>query len=262
MIIDFHTHMFPHILAERALLKLSVDNRIEPYTDGTYEGLYASQKEAGIDCTVVLPIVTKPSQFRTVNGFASNYLEGEVISFGSMHPASPDWRDELKELKAMGFKGVKLHPDYQELYFNDIRCKRAAAYASELGLIITVHAGVDPKCPEDIHCTPQMAAELIGDVRPEKLVLAHLGGNQQWDDVERYLVGKEVYFDTGVIFDYMEREQFLRIVRAHGSDKILFASDSPWADQKRFVDVMKTLPLTEEERENMLWKNAGKLLGI
>lgn len=177
MIIDFHTHMFPHILAERALLKLSVDNRIEPYTDGTYEGLYASQKEAGIDCTVVLPIVTKPSQFRTVNGFASNYLEGEVISFGSMHPASPDWRDELKELKAMGFKGVKLHPDYQELYFNDILCKRAAAYASELGLIITVHAGVDPKCPEDVHCTPQMAAELIGDVRPEKLVLAHLGGN-------------------------------------------------------------------------------------
>lgn len=75
-------------------------------------------------------------------------------------------------------------------------------------------------------------------------------------------MGKEVYFDTGVIFDYMETEQFLRIARAHGSDKILFASDSPWADQKRFVDIMKALPLTEEERENMLWKNAGKLLGI
>ena len=38
-------------------------------------------------------------------------------------------------------KGIKLHPDYQDTYFNDIRYKRIISYATELGLIISVHAG-------------------------------------------------------------------------------------------------------------------------
>ena len=38
----------------------------------------------------------------------------------------------LKELKHMGFKGIKLHPDYQETFIDDIRYKRIISYASEL----------------------------------------------------------------------------------------------------------------------------------
>lgn len=262
MIIDFHTHMFPESIAERTISKLSACVHKAPETDGTYEGLLKSACEAGIDCCVVLPIATKPSQFRTINEYASRYLEGEIISFGSVHPASPDYKAELREIKAMGLKGIKLHPDYQDMYFDDIRYKRVVSYATELGMIISVHAGSDPKCPSDIHCTPRMAAELIDDVSPTKLVLAHLGGNQQWDAVEQYLVGKNVYFDTGVIFDYIDKEQFIRIMRSHGSDKVLFGTDCPWAGQKRFVEVMKKMDITEEERERVLWRNGAGLLGI
>ncbi|MCI8559623.1 MAG: amidohydrolase family protein [Dorea sp.] len=262
MIIDFHTHMFPDKIAKQTIDKLSECSGKAPDTDGTYEGLLNSAKDAGINCSVVLPIATKPSQFRTINKFASRYLEGEIISFGSVHPEPDDYKAKLREIKNMGLKGIKLHPDYQDMYFNDIRYKRVVSYAVELGMIISVHAGLDPKCPDDIHCTPRMAAELIDDVRPEKLVLAHLGGNQQWDEVERYLVGKNVYFDTGVIFDHIEKEQFIRIMRSHGSDKILFGTDSPWAGQKKFVDVMKEMDITEEERDRVMGENGRRLLGI
>ena len=71
-------------------------------------------------------------------------------------------------------KGIKLHPDYQDTYFNDIRYKRIISYATDLGLIISVHAGQDPKCPDNIHCTPAMAEEVLNEVEPEKLVLAHM----------------------------------------------------------------------------------------
>lgn len=262
MVIDFHTHMFPEAIAGRTIEKLSKLVKNPPETDGTCQGLLESTEEAGIDCSVVLPIATKPSQFRTINEYAARFQEGKLISFGSVHPASENYKEELREIKAMGLKGIKLHPDYQDMYFNDIRYKRLVSYATELGLIVSVHAGQDPLCPEDIHCTPQMSAELIGDVAPEKLVLAHLGGNQQWDEVEQYLVGKNVYLDTAVIFDYIEQEQFLRILRNHGSDKVLFATDSPWAGQKRFADVMKSMPVAEEERADVLGRNAAKLLGL
>ena len=262
MIIDFHTHMFPDAIAARTVEKLAKLVENPPETDGTHDGLFRSAQEAGIDCSVVLPIATKASQFYTINEYAAHFQKGKIISFGSIHPASENYKEELREINAMGIKGIKLHPDYQGVYFNDIRYKRIVSYATELRLIISVHAGQDPLCPEDIHCTPQMAAELIEDVAPEKLVLAHLGGNQQWDEVERYLVGKNVYLDTAVIFDYIEQEQFLRILRNHGSDKVLFATDSPWAGQKRFVDIMKEMPVTEKEREDVLGGNAAELLGL
>ncbi len=262
MIIDFHTHIFPEKIAERTLDFLASVCKTEPYTDGTGQGLTASAEAAGVDVSVVLPIVTKPSQFESINRFASGFQEGRILSFGGIHPAEENYKDQLRQIKAMGMKGIKLHPDYQDIRFNDIRCKRVASYASELGLIVSVHAGRDPKCPEDVHCSPQMAAEVIREVEPEKLVLAHMGGNLLWDEVEEHLMGKQVYFDTGVVLDVMEEEQFLRIVRTHGADKILFATDSPWAGQKEFIDILNGMALTDEEKEQILGGNGRRLLGI
>ena len=60
----------------------------------------------------------------------------------------------------------------------------------------------------------------------------------------------------------MPEEQFVRIVRNHGADKILFATDSPWGGQKEFVEILSNMPLTEEEKEMIFSKNACKLLNL
>ena len=262
--IDFHTHIFPEKIADRTIAHLAAichaEPYIEPYTNGKQEGLLESMEKAGVDCSVNLPVVTSPSQFRSVNQFAANLQHGRIISFGGIHPQSADYKNELKYIKSLGIKGIKLHPDYQETYFNDISYKRIISYASELDLIVAVHAGLYPKSPKDIHCTPQMDDEVIKEVSPTKMILAHMGGNEMWDDVERYLVGKNVWFDTGVVLDTIPQEQFLRIVRTHGADKILFATDSPWAGQKEYADYFQSLPMTAEEKECILHKNAEKLL--
>lgn len=262
MIVDFHTHMFPDRIASSTIRFLSDVCGIRAYTDGTYGGLFNSTKAAGIDLSIALPVVTKPSQYGAIAQFAREYQEGNILSFAGVHPADPNAGSALVNLSKMGIKGIKLHPDYQDMYFNDIRYKRILARASELGLITVVHSGFDPKCPDNVHCTPQMAAEVIDEVRPSNLVLAHMGGSRMWDDVEEYLVGKDVYFDTGVVLNRMPREQFLRIVKDHGADRILFATDSPWAEQKEYIDIMRDMPLSEEEREKILGGNAQKLLQL
>lgn len=262
MIIDFHTHIFPDKIAGRTLDYLSDIFGASPFADGTYTGLCDSMKKAGVDVSVSLPAVTKVSQVESINRFASAFTEGTVISFGGIHPECENYKEILKEIKNLGLKGIKLHPDYQDTYFNDIRYKRIISYATELGLIISVHAGRDPKCPDNIHCTPAMAEEVLNEVEPEKLVLAHMGGNELWSEVEERLVGRNVYFDTGVILDRMPQEQFLRMVREHGADRIVFGTDSPWADQKKFVEILKEMPLEEEERNQLFAGTAVKLLGL
>ncbi|MEE1315312.1 MAG: amidohydrolase family protein [Faecalimonas sp.] len=260
--IDFHTHIFPEQIAERTISHLAGIIQKQPSTDGMKDGLLASMDASGIACSVVLPVVTKPSQFDSVNRYAAQFQDGRLISFGGIHPDDADYKAKLRFLKEQGFRGIKFHPDYQEVYFNDIRFKRIVECATELDLIVSVHAGIDPLSPKDVHCTPQMAAELIADVAPTKLVLAHLGGHLMYDDVERYLVGKHVYFDTGVMLDTIDETQLMRIVRTHGADHILFGTDAPWAGQKAYVKRMQELPFTEEERSLIFEENAKQLLGI
>lgn len=236
MIIDFHTHIFPDKIAGRTLDYLSDIFGASPFADGTHTGLCDSMKKAEVDVSVSLPAVTKVSQVESINRFASAFTEGAVISFGGIHPECENYKEILKEIKNLGLKGIKLHPDYQDMYFDDIRYEHIVDTASELGLITVV--------------------------KPEKLVLAHMGGNEMWDEVEKYLVGQNVYFDTGVILDRMPEEQFLRMLHMHGADRILFGTDSPWADQKKFVTLFDQMSLTEEEKMAVFSGNAKKLLGI
>ncbi len=260
--IDFHTHIFPERIADKTIAHLAGIIDKKPSFDGTRDGLLASMDEAGIEYSVILPVVTKPSQYDSVNRYAAQFLDGRLISFGGIHPDDPDYRTKIRSLKENGFRGIKFHPDYQEIDFNDIRFKRVIACATENDLIVSVHSGIDPLSPNHVHCTPRMAAELIDEVAPTKLVLAHFGGHLMYDDVEKYLVGKQVYFDTGVMLDTIDDAQFFRIVRTHGAEKILFGTDGPWAEQKKYVDIMYHYDFTEKERELIFEENARKLLNI
>ncbi|MDO4474216.1 MAG: amidohydrolase family protein [Eubacteriales bacterium] len=271
--IDFHTHMFPDKIAHKTIAKLTEYNKASAYTDGTAQGLRASTIEAGIDCAIVLPVATKPEQFESINHYAMQFRGDHLLSFGGIHPDTEDYNEKLQYLKANGFLGIKLHPDYQSTFINDIHYKRIISCASELGLIVSVHAGYDPSSPDIRYCSPELVLDLYEDVKPEKLVLAHMGGYRMWDDVEKYLTGLPVWFDTGVIFRNDDQaskesmtcisdEQFIRISRKHGIEKILFASDCPWASQKEFIAHVRALDMKEEEKQMIFHTNAENLLGI
>jgi uncharacterized protein len=266
MVIDFHTHVFPDKIAAKTIEKLS--QRVEDakaFTDGTLSGLKKSMKEHSIDISVVLPVITKPSQFETVNNFAAEITGKDgLISFGGIHPDMEDYEEGLRKIKELGLLGIKLHPDYQETFIDDPKYVRIIQCATDLGLIVVIHAGLDIGLPDPIHCPPDKTAAMLAqiDCADAKIVLAHMGGYDQWDDVEEYLVGKNVFFDIGYCMGMIGNEQFLRIVRNQGADRILFASDSPWSGQKETLEYLKRLDLTEEELECILHVNAEELLGL
>ena len=63
-------------------------------------------------------------------------------------------------------------------------------------------------------------------------------------------------------FEYFSHEQFLRIVKKHGADKVLFASDSPWSNAKTEIEHLNALPLSESDKRMILCDNAKRLLNI
>ena len=121
MIIDFHTHAFPETLAERVMSKLSYEGGgLVPQTDGTAESLKKEMLSDGVDISVVLSIATNPKQQTNVNNFAAEINdEKSIFAFGSVHPDAENALEELERIKAMGMKGVKFHPEYQNFFADD-----------------------------------------------------------------------------------------------------------------------------------------------
>lgn len=265
MVIDFHTHIFPDKIAAKSIEHLENASGITAATNGTLQGLLDSMDKNNVDMSVILPVVTKPSQFESVNLFAAKVnqeYKGRLISFGGIHPDSEDYKRELERIKELGLPGIKLHPDYQKVMIDDERYIKIIEYANALGLIIVVHAGIDIGLPNPIHCPPDKAKKVLDIVRPDKLILAHMGGWKQWEEVYELLAGEQVYLDTSFSFPYIDRELLVKIIKKHGCEKVLFATDSPWSDAKEAVNFLKNLPLNCDETEKILCHNAKKLLKL
>lgn len=269
MIIDFHTHIFPDALAKRVLGHLANVISENPSMNGTVDGLIQSMKTSRIDLSIVLPVVTKPRQFSTITKFALEvnqrfeHASGpRLLSFAGIHPDSADYMGELNTIKNLGFKGIKLHPDDQDTFIDDIRYERIIARACELDLIVSIHAGYDCSSPCPVHAAPRIIARMLDHVKPQKTVLAHMGNNMFYDEVERTLIGRDVYLDTSFSINHIEPDQMLRMIRNHGHKKILFGSDAPWTDQRRDLRTFLELELSPMEQEDILYRNARRLLNL
>ncbi len=263
MVIDFHTHCFPDHLAERAVSRLSeVGGGLMPYTDGTLAGLRRRMAADGIDAAVVLHIATKPEQQTNVNNFAAAINnEKDIFSFGSVYPGSKDAFEELERIKALGLKGVKFHPEYQQFAVDDPKWKPLYRKISELGLITVFHAGLDYGFPPPYGCMPEGLAKVL-DCFEAPVVAAHWGGLQFGEDVIRHLCGRNVYIDTSFGYGRLSKYHAEQIIEKHGADKLLFATDMPWHTASLELRLLGTLGLSEEQWEKISSGNAKKLLGI
>lgn len=263
MLIDFHTHAFPDAIGPAVMEKLSMaSGGLEPHTDGTVAGLRQRMAVDGIDMSVVLSIATNAHQQKRVNDFAASINNGrDIVAFGSVYPHAEDALEELERIKDMGLKGVKLHPDYQGFAVDDLRMKPLYRKISQLGLITVFHAGVDYGFAPPYGGTPErMTTALSWFDSP--VVAAHWGGINSGEGVLRHLCGSEVYIDTSFGYGMMPRYYAQKIVEKHGTDRILFGTDTPWhtaAMEKRLLD---NVGIRAEERAKIDSKNARKLLQL
>ena len=282
MIVDIHTHTFPEKIAASTLLKLQNMSHTRPFTDGTQAGLEASMAQAGVDYSLVLPVATAPRQVCHIND-ASARLNEEgrargLLSFGCMHPDFDGWREELSRVASLGLRGIKLHPVYQDVDFDDVRYLRILDRCGELGLVVLTHAGLDVGFPGKVNCSPEMVLRAVEQVGPVTLILAHMGGWRNWDEVERLLPHTGVLLDTAFSLGSMtplgdgyygpsdlrllEEADFVRMVHAFGAGRVLFGTDSPWGGQAESLERLQALPLTAQEQQAILGENARRLLGL
>ncbi len=263
MVIDFHTHAFPDKIANRAIESLSfASGGLIPQTDGETESLKREMQKDGVDISVVLNIATNPKQQKAVNDFAAELDKQDCFAgFGSIHPDSEDALCELERIKALGLKGVKLHPEYQKFYVDDEKMKPIYKKISQLGLITVFHAGQDIGFNEPFHCMPQNLENALKWF-DSPVIAAHWGGAGCAKDVLKHLAGKDIWFDVSFGYGTMPKAFAQELVEVHTPDRLLFGSDMPWHRPAWEMRLIDSLDISCDDKEKIYCKNAMSLLSI
>jgi len=259
-IIDFHTHAFPDALAEKALASLQHGASVKAFLDGRISSLIASMDRCGIQKSVICSIATKPSQFQPILQWSKTVQSERIIPLLSFHPADPEYAEKIRTIKGEGFKGIKLHPFYQEFDIDEERMLPMYELIRKENLIVVMHTGFDIAFPRIRRADPAKILRIVKQFPDLKLVTTHLGSWEQWQEVEMVLAGKPIYMELSFSLEYLDSDPVKDILLKHPQEHLLFGTDSPWTDQQKTLELFRELDLGEKIERAILKDNAEKLL--
>ena len=256
-IIDFHAHIYPPKIAEKASLSTGEFYHITPAHSGTSEELLSVGKTAGISEFVLLPVATKPQQVHHINQFILDEVKAhrEFHGFGTLHPDSENILAETDFIIKSGLQGIKLHPDTQRFNMDDRR-------------LFEVFDNIQGKIPLLVHCGdrrfdyshPRRLKNIIDNFPHLQVIAAHLGGWSLFEEGFEILKDTDCYLDISSTMMFLSPEQVTKYIHGYGAERILFGTDFPLWSPVDEVSRFGKLHLTENEFERIAYKNALAIL--
>ncbi len=163
----------------------------------------------------------------------------------------------------MEFKGLKLYPPYQHFYPNDNKIYPIYEKAVELGIPIMFHTGSSIyKHSKLKYGDPLYLDEVAADFPKLKIVMAH-SGRGFWYDRAFFLsiIHKNVYMEISGLPPQKLLQYFPEIEK--NMNKVIFGSDWPGVISiRKNIDALCSLSLKKLTLENILYKNAKKILNL
>ncbi|MBE5754419.1 MAG: radical SAM protein [Clostridiales bacterium] len=261
-IIDAHAHIYPEKIAEKATVAIGNFYDIEmEMAAGTVDRLIEDGKQAGVTGYLVHSVATTAHQVHAINEFIKREIDAhsEFIGFMTLHQDMTEEEvvSEVKWAKENGFKGVKLHPDFQKFNIDDEVAEKFYRAVGE-NFPILFHTG-DNRYE---YSKPHRLAKVAKKYPLVTFIAAHFGGYRCWDDAYVYKGLKNVYFDTCSSLAFITAEKAKSIIDMLGAERFFFATDFPMWDAKRELERFMQIPLTEKERKMILSGNIKKLLKL
>lgn len=254
---DVHAHIFPDKIADKVVDTLEVYYGFKWQGRGTPEDLIAGMDAAGVEKTVVFSCATRIDQVAPANEYLARVKEcysERFYALGTIHPDCPDPGKVIKNIQNYGLHGIKLHPDFQKIYIDEPAMMRIYGILPE-NFPLMIHMG-DPRTD---FSSPYRLARVLDEFPHLTVIAAHFGGYAEWDQVWKHLIGRNVFFDTSSSIFRLGAENAAKIVRAHGADKILFASDYPALLPAAAIEDVLAMGLDADENSRIFHLNAQRI---
>lgn len=259
-IIDFHAHIYPEKIADRAVKSVGDFYNLEMSGTGTAEKLLADCKKIGVTSCVVHSVAVTAERVEAINDYISSECEKhkEFYGFGTMHADFENKLDEVQRFLNMGLKGVKIHPDTQLFNMDDERMFELYDFLQQTKTPILIHTGdyrYDFSHPRRLKNILKQFPDLVA-------IGAHFGGWSMHDLALEYLKDEKCYLDISSSFATTGLKRAKELIRIYGAERMLYATDFPMWDPKKCLDEFMSLNLSDDENNLILHKNAKKILKI
>lgn len=261
-IIDFHCHIYPEKIAGKATANVGKFYSIEMDEDGRTGTLKEDGNNAGITHFVVCSVATSPAQVKSINNFIASSVEesgGCMTGFGTVHPLSENMDEDVEHLVSLGLKGIKIHPDFQLFCLDSKEAESIYENARKHNLPVLIHTG-DYRYD---YSNPDRFIPVLEKYPDVTFIGAHFGGWSIWEDASKQLCKyKNLYVDCSSSLYAMTSTKAKELIDLYGSHRVLFGTDYPMWNPKEELERFYAIDLTDEQRANILYNNAAKLLGM
>jgi predicted TIM-barrel fold metal-dependent hydrolase len=300
MVIDFHTHLASHrIYPERFIEVLLDEDGSVPdpkllvaqarrwLRDDEGTRLIKEMDEAGIATSVLLIIDAglrfgeAPLTIEQSYALHRRLLErypGRFVVFAGVDPRRGKQGLELFEQSIVDwdFGGIKLYPP-MGFSLDDARLEPYFALCAAYGLPVLSHSGPSSKELDNAFASHRHVAQVARRHPEIMFVMAHAGHNIDDPEVRKALEAGNVMMDLSGFQAHARNGRWSDKANELGwifqpdfNDRVLFGSDYPLFhfsasianDLEHIRSVFDALELTDQRGlENVLWRNAGRLLG-
>jgi predicted TIM-barrel fold metal-dependent hydrolase len=276
--VDVHCHVVGH---ERMMSEevINLFAKMLPWNCGlpTPETLLKNLDEAGVAYAVLQAYDMKEVGLDIPNEYVAEvlkqYPDRFICGYASVDPikrGTPDAVALLKEAYDMGLRGLKLHPIGMQFSPDDRRLyplyEKCIEYDIPVGFHIQPVPGM-PRCRLKF-CNIVPIDELAHDLPELKIQICHFGKYPMLPDVldlaACIMNNKNVYTDTSAPMPMTKEgilNTFLFIKKLNLADKCMFGTDFPVQPQSWWVECLKQVDFTEEEKAKIMGGNALAFVG-
>jgi hypothetical protein len=257
-VIDAHCHIYPDKIAERATTSVgefyTIPMAVESGTAARLEEVCAGSP---ITKNIVHSVATSPKQVQKINDFIIETCKSNprFIGFMTLHQDFPDPEAEINRCLEAGLRGLKLHPDSQQVNMDDPRLMEIYEIVQGRAPII-MHCGdyrYDYSHPRRMKNVLQTFPDLIVDA-------AHFGGWSIFDLALEYLQDERCFVDMSSSMTFLGRRRTREITREYGVERVMFGSDYPMWNPVAELEYLLSCGFTDDEIDTLTWKSADAFL--
>ncbi len=277
-VIDAHVHIFPPRMSARRDHLVQAD----PWFGEAFghpkarmrsaEELIASMDAAGVDASVV---VGWPWRSNELCAEHNDYLAVSVelwperlVWLGIVNPVADGAMPEINRCIELGARGFgEINADGQGFHWSKPAPWTASmARIAEAGLPVMVHTSepAGHRYPGKGTAHPDELLAAVDAVPGLRWVMAHWGGGLPFYELmpEVRAACMSVAYDSAATSFLYDPTIFCAVIDLVGIEKVVFGSDWPVLAQGKLLQIVRSLPLSDDERAMVLGQNAARIYAI
>ena len=259
-IVDMHAHVYPDKIAQKATISVGqFYNLTMEAHEGSVGNLVALRDETPITHTVVCSVAVKPATVTSINDFIASSCAADdtLLGLAAMHQDFEDPEAEIERAVGLGLRGVKLHPDTQQVNMDDPRLMRVYEICERRNLPLLIHCG-DYRYD---FSHPRRLQRILHEFPQLTICAAHFGGWSVFDLALEFLESERCFLDMSSSMRFLGLRRTRELIEDYGPRRMMFGSDFPMWNPADELEQLQAMGFSAADREMMCWRNAERWLG-